>query len=200
MSPQTWWFLTRAAGIVAWLMLTASVLWGIVLASGAFPEHRRPAWLLDAHRWLGALTVAFLSLHIGALVADSYVHFGLADITIPFASDWKPAAVAAGVLAMWSLLAVQVSSLLRKRISKRTWRAIHLSSYPTFLLVSLHGVFAGTDATQTLYGWTTGATVAAVVGLTVHRLATHGSRPRRAARPVRTSSSPPVGNARVGPR
>ena len=53
MNPQIWWYLTRASGIVAWLMLTASVIWGIVLATKAFPEHRRPAWLLDLHRWLG---------------------------------------------------------------------------------------------------------------------------------------------------
>ena len=55
MNPQVWWYLTRASGIVAWLMLTASVIWGIVLSTKAFPEHRRPAWLLDLHRWLGGL-------------------------------------------------------------------------------------------------------------------------------------------------
>ena len=53
MSEQVWWYLTRASGIVAWLMLTASVIWGIVLSTKAFPEQRRPAWLLDLHRWLG---------------------------------------------------------------------------------------------------------------------------------------------------
>ncbi len=109
MSPQMWWYVARASGIVAWLMLSASVILGIVMASGAFPSHRRPAWLLDLHRWLGALTVGFLGLHLGALVADSYVHFGLADLAVPLASDWKPVAVAAGVVAMWSIVAVLAS-------------------------------------------------------------------------------------------
>ena len=180
MSPQMWWYVARASGIVAWLMLSASVIWGIVLASGAFPSHRRPAWLLDLHRWLGALTVGFLGLHLGALVADSYVHFGLADLAVPLASDWKPVAVAAGVVAMWSIVAVQASSLLRKRIPKWLWRSVHLSSYPTFLLVSAHGIFAGTDASMSLYLTTTVLTVVAVSTLLVQRLL-GGTRKRRSA-------------------
>ncbi len=191
MSPQMWWYVARASGIVAWLMLSASVIWGIVLASGAFPSHRRPAWLLDLHRWLGALTVGFLGLHLGALVADSYVHFGVADLVVPLASDWKPMAVAAGVVAMWSIVAVQASSLLRKRIPKWLWRSIHLSSYPTFLLVSAHGVFAGTDASTSLYLTTTVLTVVAVSALLVQRML-GGSRKRRGAAGRRVGTDLPT--------
>ena len=119
MNEQVWWYLTRASGIVAWLMLTASVIWGIVLSTKAFPEHRRPAWLLDLHRWLGGLAVSFTAIHLGALVADSYVHFGLADLTVPFSSQWKPGAVALGVVAMWLLVAVEATSLAMKRLPRR---------------------------------------------------------------------------------
>ena len=191
MSPQMWWYVARASGIVAWLMLSASVIWGIVLASGAFPSHRRPAWLLDLHRWLGALTLGFLGLHLGALVADSYVHFGLADLAVPLASDWKPMAVAAGVVAMWSIVAVQASSLLRKRIPKWLWRSVHLSSYPTFLLVSAHGIFAGTDASMPLYLTTTVLTVVAVSALLVQRLL-GGTRKRRSAAGRRVGTDLPT--------
>jgi DMSO/TMAO reductase YedYZ heme-binding membrane subunit len=191
MSPQMWWYVARASGIVAWLMLSASVIWGIVLASGAFPSHRRPAWLLDLHRWLGALTVGFLGLHLGALVADSYVDFGLADLVVPLASDWKPMAVAAGVVAMWSIVAVQASSLLRKRIPKWLWRSIHLSSYPTFLLVSAHGIFAGTDASTSLYLTTTVLTVVAVSALLVQRML-GGTRKRRGAAGRRVGTDLPT--------
>ena len=191
MSPQMWWYVARASGIVAWLMLSASVIWGIVLASGAFPSHRRPAWLLDLHRWLGALTVGFLGLHLGALVADSYVDFGLADLVVPLASDWKPMAVAAGVVAMWSIVAVQASSLLRKHIPKWLWRSVHLSSYPTFLLVSAHGIFAGTDASMPLYLTTTVLTVVAVSALLVQRLL-GGTRKRRSAAGRRVGADLPT--------
>ena len=179
MNPQSWWYLTRAAGIVAWLMLTASVIWGIVLSTKAFPEHRRPAWLLDLHRWLGGLAVSFTAIHLGALVADNYVQFGIADITVPFASQWKPGAIALGIVAMWLLLAVEATSLAMKRLPRRTWRWIHLSSYAVFLLTSLHAAFAGSDRAHWLYQSTAVASILAVAWATVYRL-THRRRARRA--------------------
>ena len=181
MSEQLWWHLTRASGIVAWLMLTALVLWGIVLATDLFPEHRRPAWLLAAHRWLAWLSLGFVGVHVAALVADNYVAFGLADILVPFAGDWKPAPVAVGVLAMWGLVAVQVSSLARRRLSKRTWRGVHLASYASYWLASLHGTFAGTDATNRLYVLTSVTTLGAVVFAASYRVLT---RSRRHGRPL----------------
>ena len=93
MTTPLWWFVARSSGMVAWVMLTTSVIWGVVLSTKAFPSARRPAWLLDLHRWLGGLTIAFVVLHIGALLADSYTHFTLADVAVPFASSWKPGAV-----------------------------------------------------------------------------------------------------------
>ena len=77
----------------------------------------------------------FLAVHLGALVADSYVHFGVADLLVPFASSWKSGAVAWGVVAFWFLIAVEVSSLMMRRLPRRTWRAIHLTSY----LAAVHG-------------------------------------------------------------
>jgi DMSO/TMAO reductase YedYZ heme-binding membrane subunit len=179
MSPQFWWFLTRASGIVAWLMLTASVVWGVVLATKAFPEQRRPAWLLDMHRWLGGLTVSFLAVHLGALVADSYVHFGIADLTVPYATSWRPGAVALGILAMWGLVAVELTSLAMRRMARRTWRAVHLTSYVVFWLTSLHGAFAGTDRTALLYRGTATLSLVAVAWSLLYRVTN-----RRSARPV----------------
>ncbi len=184
MSEQFFWHLTRASGIVAWLLLTASVLWGIFLATDAFPAHRRPAWLLDLHRWLGGLAVGFVATHLGALVADSYVDFGLLDLIVPFASDWKPLPVALGVVALWGLVAVEVTSLARKRLSKRTWRAVHLSSYATFWLTSLHATFAGTDASSPLYVATSVTTLLAVVVAVTYRILRGRGAPRRPARPA----------------
>jgi predicted ferric reductase len=183
MNPQFWWYLTRASGIVAWLMLTASVIWGIVLSTKAFPEHRRPAWLLDLHRWLGGLTVSFVAIHLAALVADSYVHFGLADLVVPFASSWKPGAVAFGVVATWGLVAVQATSLMMKRLPRRTWRWIHLTSYAVFLSSSFHAAFAGTDTSNRLYLVTSVATIVAVVWATIYRL-THRRSRRRVTPPL----------------
>ena len=191
MNEQIWWHLARASGIVAWLALTALVLWGIVLATDLFPEHRRPAWLLAAHRWLGALTVGFMGVHVAALVADSFVSFGLSDVLVPFASDWKPGAVALGVFAMWGVIAVEVSSLAKRRLSRRAWRAIHLTSYPTYWLAGLHGTFAGTDATSLLYVSTSIVTLGAVLFATLYRVL----HTKRQLREPQTAPPEPVHSA-----
>ncbi|MBC8365328.1 MAG: ferric reductase-like transmembrane domain-containing protein [Actinobacteria bacterium] len=179
MNPEIWWHVARASGIISWLMLTATVLWGIVLATDLFPEHRRPAWLSDAHRWLAALSLWFLGLHLGALVADSYAEFGLAELAIPMASEWKPVPVAVGVVSMWLLLVVQATSLAMRRLPRRLWRLVHLSSYLAFWLASLHGTLAGTDAASPIYTLTSILTLLAVVFGVIYRIL---GRRRRASR------------------
>ncbi len=175
MNPQFWWYVARAAGIVGWLFLTAAVLWGIMLSTKLFPRHRRPAWLLDLHRALGGLALLTIAIHLGALVADNYVHFTVADLTIPFASDWKTWQVALGVFAFWGVVVVEGTSLAMKHLPRRVWRGIHMFSYVTFLLTSLHGTFAGTDATNSLYVATSIVTTVALVAAVIHRIVTRSS-------------------------
>jgi methionine sulfoxide reductase heme-binding subunit len=182
MNPQFWWYVARASGIVAWLFLTASVIWGVILSTKAFPERRRPAWLLDLHRWLGGLTVSFVAIHLVALVADNYTHFDLGDLTIPFASDWKPGAVALGVVAAWLLAAVELTSLAIRRLPRHVWRSIHVMSYAVFWLTSLHAALAGTDRRLGLYQVTAAASILAVAWALLYRLTTRRVNNRR--RPV----------------
>lgn len=170
MNPHFWWYLTRASGIVAWLMLTATVIWGILLSTKAFPNQRHPLWLQSLHRWLAGLTLAFLAIHVAALVADSYVTFGLADITVPFASDWRPGAIAFGVLGMWLLIAVQLTSMAMRLLPRRFWRAIHFTSYVAFWLTSMHSAYAGTDRSSILYQVTAAASVLAVAWALMYRV------------------------------
>ena len=193
MSEQFWWFLARGSGVVAWLFLTASVLWGIFLSTDLFPKYRRPAWLLDLHRWLGGLTVAFVVVHVGSLIADSYVQFDLVDIFVPFASEWKPGPVALGVLGMWGLVAVEATSLAMKRLPKRIWRGIHLTSYVTFWLSGLHGVFAGTDALEPLFVITLMVSVVGVVFAVTYRML-NGRKRRRSTSPPRVAERSAAGN------
>ena len=184
MNPQLWWYLSRATAIVAYLFLTASVLWGVALASGAFAPQRRP-WLLDLHRWLGGLTLAALAGHLIALVGDSSVEFTPAELLIPLASDWRPWAVALGVIALWTLLAIQLTSLARRRLPRRAWRAVHLLSYAVFWLVSLHGALAGTDSSRPAYVTTAALVVGLVAVALCYRIVTRGRRQHRRDMPTR---------------
>ncbi len=184
---QLWWYLARASGLVAWLLLTASVLWGIFLSTKLLQRLRRPAWLLDLHRWLGGLTVGFVTLHIGALVADSYVTFDLADVLLPFASRWRTGAVALGVVAMWALAAVELTSLALRRLPRATWKAVHLTSYLVFWATSLHAALAGTDTANPLYVWTSVGSIVAVAFAVTYRVLT-----QRGPRNRQPSSAAPV--------
>src|SRR5437763_4707054 len=106
--------------------------------------------MLDLHRYLGGLATIFTVLHVASIVADSYVHFDLMSILIPFAGSWRPVAVAWGVVGMYLLLAVELTSLVRTRLPKKLWRATHYASFPLFGLATLHALTAGTDGSAWL--------------------------------------------------
>ena len=145
MSDQLWWYVARSGGIVAWAMLTFSVLWGLALSTKVFGKRPRPSWVLDLHRFAGGAAVVFTGVHITALVADSYLYFGPTEILVPLASSYRPAAVAWGVIAVYLLVAVELTSLLRSRLPHKTWRTLHYLSFPLFVFATAHGVTAGTD-------------------------------------------------------
>jgi hypothetical protein len=176
-----WWYVARASGIVAWALLVASLVWGVLLSTRVLRPHDRPAWLLDLHRGLGGLTVAMVGVHISALVADNFVHFGVADVLVPLASGWRPLPVALGVLSLYLLGAVELTSLAMRRMSRRAWRGVHLTSYGTVWLVSLHAGYAGTDTVNGIYRWTAVVLTGAAVAATSVRLLAGRRRPARSA-------------------
>jgi DMSO/TMAO reductase YedYZ heme-binding membrane subunit len=181
MNEQIWWYVARASGIVASGFLVASLVWGVLLATRARKGSDRPAWLLDLHRWLGGLAVTATALHLVALWADGYVTFGPKELFVPFASSWQPGAVAVGIVAMYLLVLVQVTSLLMKRIPRRWWRAIHLSSYAAVWLGIVHAGLAGTDTTNRVYQAGAYALTALTMAAVIARIVLGGSSARRAA-------------------
>ncbi len=171
MSAQLWWYTARAGGLVAWALATASVVWGLLLSGRLTARRPKPAWVLDLHRFLGGLTVVFVGVHVLALWLDSFVHFGAAELFVPLASGWKPGAVAWGIVALYLLLAVEVTSLLQRRIPRRWWHAVHLTSFGLFGFATVHALTAGTDAGTTPVVWfALFGTLLVAVNLTVLRV------------------------------
>ncbi len=197
MISQLWWYLARAAGIVSWALVAISVCWGLLLAGCPIPGRSvgwaRPHRQLDLHRYLGALAVAFTAIHVGALIADSYVHFDVVDVLVPFASSWRPGAVAWGVVAVWLLAAIELTSLAKRRLPPRVWHGVHLASYPLFAMATIHGLTAGADAVNPLLRLAMVAAAAAVVGLTVYRVG-------QLSRPARPAPRATVADPAAGPR
>ena len=168
------WYTARAAGIVAWALLAASVVWGLWLSGRVRPFGVRPAWVLDLHRFLGGLATIFVGVHVLAILADSYTSFGLSDVLVPFASSWHP-------------LAVELTSLARKHLPNRIWRAIHMSAFPLYAFATIHYLSAGTDATNPMSLAAIAVATGCIVALTIRRVSE--MRARAARRETRTEQS-----------
>ena len=188
MSPQFWWYAARSTGIVAWALSAAAVIWGLLLSTRSARGLAKPAWVLDLHRWLGALTIVVTVAHLGALVADSYIHFDLVDLLVPGASAWKTGAVAWGVVAFWIFVAVEVSSLAKKRLPHKVWVRIHLLSFAAYVMATAHYLTAGTERTNPIVLFSVEIVTAAVLFLTLLRILA----PRRARSAGGRSSTRPT--------
>lgn len=184
MNSQLFWYIARASGIVSWALLSLSVLWGVVLSTRLLGRRTTPAWLLDVHRFLGGGAVVFVAVHLFGLVADSYAHFGPAELLVPLASAWRPVAVAWGVVALYLLIAVELTSLLRRRIPARLWRRVHMASFALWVFATVHTLSAGTDSGNPVLQWATLVVCAAVVFAVVVRALS--PKPDRPTRPERT--------------
>jgi len=187
--PWTW-LAIRASGVTAWGLLTAVVLWGILLRTHLLGSLAAPIRLLDLHRWLGAVALGFLLLHMGLLLVDSEVSFTLAQVLVPGMAPWQTLAVALGSLAFWLLVPASLLGRLRARLGlagNRWFTRSHLLAYAAWPLATAHYVLAGTDA---LEEWSLGLLFAGT-GLIVVALLARGFVPAPApTRPVRGRTEP----------
>jgi predicted ferric reductase len=177
MPAELTWYVLRATGIVAWLLLTTSVVGGLALRTKLLRNRVRPPWLLDLHRGLAALAVVFTTIHVVAVVVDPWIDFTWVHALVPFTSEWRPLPIAAGVLALHLLAAIQVTSLLQRRVGVTWWRRVHITAVPCWLLATGHLITAGTDATNVLLG----VGVLAAVGAVTFPFTLRLLQPRRRA-------------------
>lgn len=147
-ADHTFWYVTRAAAVSAYVLLLLAVDLGM-LRSIARELSVRVSWILDElHQFISLLAAAFVALHLLALLLDPFISFSLLNLLLPLGQPYRPVPVDLGVLALYALGVVLVSSWLRRRMSQRTWRGLHYASFAVFFLVTLHGLLAGSDAGQ----------------------------------------------------
>jgi len=190
MNEQVWWYASRSSGIIAWVLITLSIVWGLSLSTRVTGNKPTPAWLLDLHRMLGGLSVIFTAIHLGGLMADSYMDFGVVDFLVPFSfQEYKPGAVAVGVVALYLMMAIQLSSMFMRKLPRKVWRYIHFSSWPLFVMATWHGLWAGSDVQNVYYRWTGIVSVQLVAFLTIVRALAQKKARRRSARPTPTAQA-----------
>lgn len=155
--PHIWWYVSRVSALTAWALMSFSVVWGVLLSSRVFRGLDNPAWLKDLHKYLSTLTVLLAGVHASSLMLDPYVRFDAADLFIPGVATYEGAtdlinfALAVGVVAMWMLSFVYLTSLLMEKIPRGLWKAIHYLSYAVFFAVGIHAAFAGSDVGTSWY-------------------------------------------------
>ena len=174
MSDQVWWYATRAAGLMTWSTAVAAVIIGLLLSTRVV-KHRTGPWLLDLHRFLGGISVLFLIVHMGTLYFDSFVDFGPRELFIPGESTWNTEAAAWGIIAAFTLVLVEVTSLLRKWVSPTVWRMFHMMSIVTVAAGSYHAWLGGSDVDNPLTWIIAGAGSVIVVLLVGVRLRRAGN-------------------------
>lgn len=139
------WYVERAGGILAYTLLTASVIVGLLL-SGRAKLTRWPRFALeDVHRFVGLLAGMFIIIHVGALLLDSYLPFSLANILVPGTAPYRPVSVAFGIVAAELLAALAITNHYRTALSYRFWRRAHYVNFAVWVLAFVHGILAGTD-------------------------------------------------------
>jgi sulfoxide reductase heme-binding subunit YedZ len=154
-SVQLWWYVTRASGIMAYLLLWFSMLLGLGVTSKSFDQLLDRLFTYDFHQFISLLSIAFVVLHVAVLLLDRYMPYSVWQILIPFISPYRPIWVGIGVIGFYLTLLVTITFYLRKQIGMRAFRLIHVLSLVGYLGATLHGIYAGTDsplpAMQLLY-------------------------------------------------
>lgn len=162
------WLATRSTGLVSLLLLTAVTVLGIITAGGWATRQWPRVVTQGLHRTVSLLTVAFLVLHIGTTILDGYAPVGWVDALVPFATPYKTLWLGFGTLAFDLILALIATSLLRTRLSAKSWKALHWTAYGAWALGTVHAIGAGTDKRLT---WIIGVGgLVAVTGAVVARV------------------------------
>ncbi len=190
--PKAYWYLSRSAAIIGYLMLWASVVLGLAITNKmarAWPGGPTYNALHEHAAWLGLVLSAF---HGFILLFDGYLSYNLTQLLIPFASaNYRPFWVGLGQVAFYLLVLVVVSFYVRRWMGYKAWRVLHYLSFAVFGLGLLHGVFSGTDTAglpMLLVYWGSALSVAGLLVYRIRSARASGQRKARAAEAVRAAS------------
>jgi methionine sulfoxide reductase heme-binding subunit len=160
--PSVYWYLARSSGTVALILLSGAIVLGIVDAR-RWSTPRWPRFIVDSlHRNVSLLAMVFLGTHILTSVLDSFAPISLLDAFVPFTGSYRPLWLGLGAAAFDLLLAVMITSLLRRRMGYGTWRAVHWLTYASWPVALLHGLGTGSDVKST---WMLAITVACLAAV-----------------------------------
>jgi methionine sulfoxide reductase heme-binding subunit len=163
-SSTVLWYATRASGLTALILLTLTMVLGLVTTSRAKATNWPGFAQQELHRRISMIAVVFLAVHVLTSVLDTYVNISWAAIVIPFTSDYGTFWIGIGAIALDLMIAVFVTSLLRARMRPGTWRAVHWLAYLSWPVALAHTFGMGTDSRE---GWVIALGIVCVLGVAV---------------------------------
>jgi predicted ferric reductase len=197
--PNVTWYITRASGLVAFLLLWLSTLWGLGISTRILGGKLHGSFTVDFHQVTSLLALGFTAIHVLILLLDTFTPFSVAQVLVPFISDYRPGWVGLGVISLYIVALVTVTFYLRDRIGSKTFRAIHTLSLLGFFGAVLHGLFSGTDSSlpvvQVLY-FTSASSVIFLFTywVSANTLQRRQQKLRQAARSIRVAPSRQAGD------
>jgi hypothetical protein len=192
------WVLIRGSGIAAFALLTASVVWGLLVSTKIVARLVKAKPLTWFHESLGIGALLATLVHVAVISMHDFLDFTWAEILIPGRSDWKPLPVGFGIFAFYGLMVIVASFYVRRWIGQRVWRLIHFGSLGVFIASLVHGIQAGSDTSQPLVlGMYVGAAIV-VFGLVAHRITATGIEAMPDRPPSRSGTTPDLAPAREG--
>ena len=145
-SVQAMWYITRASGLIAYVLIWLSMVWGLGVASKIFDTLLHGTFTYDFHQYISLLAVGFTLLHMGVLLFDGYMPYSLWQILIPFISLYRPLWVGIGVIGFYLMLLVTVTFYIRTKIGMKAFRTIHVFSLVSYFAITLHSFMSGSDS------------------------------------------------------
>ena len=167
-SVHIWWYVTRAAGLMGYLLFWLSTVWGFAVSSKIFDSFLERMFTFDFHEHLSLLSLGFLILHVVVLLFEKVEPLSLIEVLVPFISAYRPFWTGIGIIAFYLTALVTITFYVRKWISMKTFRVIHYLSVAAYFGSLLHSVYAGTDTSLTWVQWMYGGTTLVTVFFMVY--------------------------------
>lgn len=177
---SAYWYMARAGGVVSYLLLWFSVVWGLLMSTKLTGKLITPLLTYGLHEFLSILALVFIGLHSLVLLGDSYIDFNIFHLLLPFFAPYEPLWTGLGTIAFYLSLALTLSFYVRKQIGQKLWRILHYLTFVTYVLSLLHALGAGTDTASIVMKVIYFSTGLVVLFLINYRLLTLKFKPAKA--------------------
>jgi predicted ferric reductase len=167
---HTYWYLSRASGFVAYLLLFASVTLGLTMTGSVAGRWLQRFRVYDLHRFLSLITLGVTVFHVFIVLGDAYIAFSVAELLVPFASPYESLYLALGGFGLYLTALIVASFYVRSFVTYPVWRLLHYATFGAFVLALAHGIGAGTDTAAPWARYLYAVTAVIAFNLLVYRL------------------------------